>query len=360
MAYFYKRYHPPGTPPGTLTEREGEAEAPSYPLKVRLIDYTEAEFVEHEVDSATACTRYLERPTHTWVHVQGDAEPDTLRDLGRMFGLHPLALEDVVNAGQRPKTEAYDEHLFVVLAEPSIVKGRVQMCQVSLFLGRGFVISFHPGDKDPFEPIRDRLRQKAARVRQRGTDYLLYALIDLVIDQGFPVLEDFGDTLEDFEEELLATPDRDTLRDLHRIKHDLVLLRRMLWPQREAVGSLAREDGGLILDDTRLYLRDCYDHSVHMMDLVESFRDITAGMLDIYLSSASNRLNEVMRVLTVIATMFIPLTFITGVYGMNFHNPDSPWAMPELDWYWGYPLAWGLMVMVAVGMLLYFRRKKWL
>jgi magnesium transporter len=358
MAYFYKRYHPPGTAPGTLVETP-EGEAPAAPLRIRLIDYTESEFEEREVESAAACTHYLERDTRTWVHVQGDAEPDTLRELGLRFGLHPLALEDVVNAGQRPKTDRYDQHLFVVLTEPLLPAGRIQVCQVSFFLGRGFVISFHPGAADPFEPVRTRLRQKGGRLRTRGTDYLLYALTDLVIDQAFPVLEAFGDHLEDFEEVLLENPDRDAIRQLHQIKHDLLLLRRMLWPQREAISSLAREDGNLVQEETRLYLRDCYDHTVHIMDLIESFREMTAGMLDIYLSSVSNRLNEVMRVLTVIATIFIPLTFIVGVYGMNFQNPDSPWAMPELRWYWGYPLVWGVMLAVVAAMLAYFRRKGW-
>lgn len=354
MGYLVKRYHPPGTPPGTLPERA----APPAPLSVRLIDFTETDFVEKALRSAADARQYLERSTHTWVHVQGDAEPETLRELGATFGLHPLALEDVINAGQRPKTERYDAHLFVVLAEPVVAAGRIAMQQVSLFLGKDFVISFHPGAVDPFEPVRQRLRQPGGRMRSRGADYLLYALTDLVIDQAFPVLEAFGDALEDLEDDLLEAPDKATLRRLHDTKRDLLLLRRMLWPQREAVNGLGREEH-LVNEETRLYLRDCYDHAVHVMDLVESFRDVTAGLMDVYLSAASNRMNEVMRVLTVIATIFIPLTFIAGVYGMNFHNPDSPWAMPELTWYWGYPFAWVLMLGVTLGMVAYFRKKGW-
>jgi magnesium transporter len=357
MGYFRFRYETPGTPPGTLEAATG---VPTAGLTLRLIDYTEAEFVEREVDSAAACTPYLERPTQTWVHVQGQAAPETLRELGGMFGLHPLALEDVINGSQRPKAERYPELLFVVLSEPAMTNGRIGVTQVSLFLGKDFLISFHPGPADPFEPVRARLRQQAGRLRARGMDYLLYALIDLVVDQGFPVLEAFGDAVEDFEETLLDSPGRDTVRDLHRIKRDLLVLRRMLWPQREAIAVLSREEGGLIRDETRIYLRDCYDHAVHIMDLIESFRDVTAGMLDIYLSSVSNRLNEVMRVLTVIATIFIPLTFITGVYGMNFHDPANPLAMPEISWRYGYPFAWGVMLVVAGGMLLYFHRKGWM
>jgi magnesium transporter len=355
MGYFGKRYHPPGTPPGTLPE---PAQGPAAPLSIRLIDYTDTTFADRTFASAAEAPADLERAAHTWIHVQGDAAPETLRELGRRFGLHPLALEDVINAGQRPKVERYDDHLFLVLAEPVQAEGRIALRQVSLFLGRDYVISFHPGGGDPFDPVRERLRAEGGRLRARGADYLLYALVDLVIDRAFPVLEGLGDVLEDLEDALLEDPDRAALRRLHHAKRDLLLLRRACWPQREAVNGLSREEH-LLGDETRLYLRDCYDHAVHAMDLVESFRDVTAGLMDIYLSAMSNRMNEVMRVLTVMATLFIPLTFITGVYGMNFHNPDSPWAMPELGWYWGYPLALASMAVVAVGMVLYFKRKGW-
>jgi len=352
----HHKHQEPGTPPGTLPEPEAGVRAP---LTIRMVDYTTEEVLDRELTDATDCLPYLERPTRTWIHVQGSAEADTLRELGRIFDLHPLALEDVVLGDQRPKTERYDAQLFMILADPEVRDGRVQVHQVSLFLGNRFVISFHSGPKDPFGVVRERLRHPEGRMRSRGPDYMFYALADLIIDRGFPCLEALGDRVENLEDKLLQNPTRETPRELQSIKRDLLLLRRKLWPQREAVNAVLRDEGRLLTDETRVYLRDGYDHAIQVMDLVESYRDVTAGLLDLYLSSVSNRLNEVMRVLTVIATIFIPLTFITGLYGMNFHNPDSPWDMPELHWYWGYPYALGLMVVVAAGMLVYFKRKGW-
>jgi magnesium transporter len=356
---FTKR-HPkhlePGAPPGTLPEPEAGARGP---LTIRMVDYTGAEVVDRELTDATDCLPYLQGPTRTWIHVQGAAEADTLRELGRIFDLHPLALEDVVLGDQRPKAERYGAQLFMILADPEVRDGRVVVHQVSLFLGDRFVISFHTGPTDPFGVVRTRIRHPEGRMRSRGPDYMFYALADLIIDRGFPALGALGDRIEDLEDDLLERPSRNTPRELHAIKRDLLALRRKLWPQREAVNAVMRDDGGLVTDETRVYLRDCYDHAIQVMDLVESYRDVTAGLLDLYLSSVSNRLNEVMKVLTVIATIFIPLTFITGLYGMNFSNPESPWDMPELHWYWGYPYALGLMAVVAIGMLGYFKRKGW-
>lgn len=354
-----KRHHKheaPGTPPGTLPEPEAGVRAP---LSIRMVDYTTEEVLDRELTDPTDCLPYLERPTRTWIHVQGPAEADTLRELGRIFDLHPLALEDVILGDQRPKAERYEAQLFMVLADPEVREGRVQVHQVSLFLGDRFVISFHTGPEDPFGLVRTRIRHPEGRMRSRGPDYMFYALADLIIDRGFPALQALGDRIEDLEDELLDRPSRHVPRALQAVKRDLLTLRRTLWPQREAINALLRDEGGLVTADTRVYLRDCYDHTIQVMDLVESHRDVTAGMLDIYLSSVSNRLNEVMRVLTVIATIFIPLTFITGLYGMNFESPNSPWDMPELHWYWGYPYALGLMLVVAVGMLVYFKRKGW-
>ena len=358
MAYFTKRYHPPGTSPGTLTPRR---EGPAVPLRIQVIDYTQNEFIEKTLASPEECRPFLEKQTVTWIHVQGDAEPDTMRQLGQLFGLHYLALEDVINTGQRPKVDEYDEQLFVVMAHPVIDddSNELRVFQLSLFLGPNFVISFHQGDKDPFDPVRKRLRDRVGRLRERGCDYLLQALIDLVIDDGFPVLEWLGDEVEELEEEMLETPTSTNLRRLYQLKRTLVTLRRVLWPQREVMNRFARGDLAHVAEGTRMYFSDCYDHTIQIMDLIESYRDMATGLLDVYLSSVSYRLNEIMRVLTVIATIFIPLTFIVGVYGMNFVNAQSPWAMPELRWYWGYPLVWLIMVVVAGGMLLYFRKRKW-
>ena len=354
MDYFTKRYHPPGTAPGTLipsTVGKG--------FKISLIDYSENNFQEVSLATTDLCKEYLSRPSITWIHIQGHVAPEALRNLGNVFGLHPLALEDVLNIGQRPKAETYDDQLFVIMSLPTIHDGNISVEQVSFFHGDNFVISIHQGESDPFEEVRKRLRIAGSNIRKRAADFLLYSLLDIVIDTGFPVLENFGELIEDMEEELLEIPTTATLRHLHLYKRELLLLRRMLWPQREALNTIMRSENNLITDDTRLYLRDCYDHTIHIMDLLESFRDMTTGMLDVYLSSTSNRMNETMRILTVIATIFIPLTFIAGIYGMNFKNDQSPWSMPELGWYYGYPIVWVVMIIVAGGLLYYFKRKGW-
>ena len=359
MTYFTKHYHPPGTSPGTLIRHDKVERAP---LQILLTDYTDSEYSEQLLTQPEECAAYLERETVTWIHVQGDAEPDTMRALGKVFGLHHLALEDVINTGQRPKVDDYKDQLFVVMAHPVIDAGDagVRIDQLSLFVGNNYVISFHPGEKDPFDLVRQRLSDHVGRIRSRGADYLVYALIDVVIDEGFPVLEWLGDEVEELEDELLDSPTSNSLRRLHQLKRTLAILRRMLWPQRDVLNSLVRGDSGLIADENMVYYHDCYDHTIQIMDLIETYRDMATGMLDVYLSSISYRLNEIMRMLTMIATIFIPLTFIVGVYGMNFGNERSPWAMPELHWYYGYPLVWLVIVVMVAGMLIYFRRKKWL
>ena len=350
MAYFTKRYHPPGTAPGTLTAHETQA---ARPLKLRLMEYNTTVLNERDEIPALECKAYLERETITWIHAHGSASPELLRELGENFGLHPLALEDVLNTGQRPKLEHYDHQLFAIMSLPAWRDEDLYTEQVSLFLGKNYLISFHNGDDDPFEPVRKRLRGKGGRLRSRGADYLFYTLLDLIIDQGFPLLEDVGEWIEDLEDELLGAPSREILAQIHELKRDLLLLRRMLWPQREVVNQLLREDQSLIEEGTQPYLRDCYDHTIQIMDLFETYRDMTAGMMDVYLSSVSNRLNEVMRVLTVIATIFIPPTFIVGVYGMNFIN------MPELHWRYGYIASWLVIIAMIGGMMLYFKSKRW-
>jgi magnesium transporter len=356
MSYFTKLYHPPGTPPGTLVN-ETETEQ----LHIHLVDYTTAEFIELELDDPADCHPYLQRDSITWVHVQGTAQTETVRELGTLFGLHPLALEDVINTGQRPKADSYDEQMFVTMNLPTIdEEGHIETGQVSLFLGTNFLISFHHGEETPFEPVLQRLRKHSGKIREHGADYLLYTLLDIIIDRGFPILEYLSEYIEELEEELLEKPGKQTLEKIHRIKRELLFLRRMLWPQREVINILVREEQPQINAATRPYLRDCYDHTIQIIDLIEVYREMTASMLDVYLSSVSNRLNEVMKVLTVIATIFIPLTFIVGLYGMNFGNKsDSPWAMPELNWYYGYPLLWLVMLAVTGGMILYFKRRNW-
>ncbi len=358
MRYFTKRYHMPGTSPGTLTSPKIKR---GVPLSIKLIDFSTADFSELILKSPQDSTPFLGKASVTWIHIQGDVEPDIMSQLGKLFGLHHLALEDVINVGQRPKIDTYDEHFFMTMSHPLVDKDsdRIKIDQVSLFLGPCFVVSFHPGEHDPFEPVRERLRNKVGRIRYRGADYLLYTLLDVVIDEGFPVLEWLGEEIEKMETELLASPTHSTLHWLHKQKRELLMLRRVLWPQREVLNKLVREETPFINEATKIYFRDCYDHTIQIMDLLEIYRDTVTGLLDVYLSSISYRLNENMRVLTVIATIFIPLTFLVGVYGMNFTHADSPWAMPELHWYYGYPALWLVMICSVIGMLIFFRIKKW-
>lgn len=358
MSFFSKRYHPPGTPPGTLTELSAEA---ADAIHLRRIRYSADRVEVQEHAPLAACDGPGPDGTVTWIHVQGTPGMHMLRTLASRFGLHMLALEDVQNTGQRPKVEPFEDQLFVVMSLPMMVDDDVRMEQISLFFGPGFVLSICSGRAGaaPFSALAERLQDAGSRLRGRGADYLLYSLLDLVIDAGFPVLEAFGDQMEDLEHQILRTTDSDTLERIHVVKRELILLRRMLWPQREVINALLRDGHALIADETRLYLRDCYDHSIQVMDLLETYRDMSGSMLDIYLSSVSNRMNEVMRVLTVIATIFIPLTFIVGVYGMNFDRSASRWNMPELGWSFGYPLVWLVMIAVTAGMLAVFRRRGW-
>jgi len=356
MAYFTKRYHPAGTAPGTLS-KTGAVDAA--PLRLHLIDY-DAEHISVQDDvTAADCKALLARETITWVHAEGRPNEDALRDLGATFGLHALALEDVLNTGQRPKIEPFDDQLFVVMSLPLMADGLVVVHQVSLFVGDNYLISFCETDFAPFLPIVVRLQAKSGRMRSRGADYLAYALLDIIIDHGFPLLERFGSQLEDLEEQILEAADRGALETIHTMKRELVLLRRSLWPHRDVVNQILRNDDDLIQQETLIYLRDCYDHTIQVMDLLETYRDMASSILDIYLSSVSNRMNDVMRVLTVIATIFIPLTFIVGVYGMNFDRTAGPWSMPELSYPLGYVFVWFVMVVIAVGMILFFRSRRW-
>jgi magnesium transporter len=355
MAPHFKHYHPPGTPPGTLT-RQRRQEIPS---QIVLVDYDGKRIEEIPDASPEQCEHYLARPSTTWIHVSGHPEVKQLQELGRRLNLHPLALEDVLNTVQRPKIEVFDEQLFVITNLPSHQNGRLRSEQISLFLMGSGMVSFHDGASGIFEPIWKRLQGGASLLRKGSADALLYAVLDLVIDHGFPVLESIGEQLEQLEDDILKSPDKHCLDTLHGVRRELVALRRMLWPQREILSHLMAEDDELIGEPIKVYLRDCYDHTVQIMDLIESYRDTAASLLDVYLSGVSNRLNETMRVLTVIATIFIPPTFLASIYGMNFERSAGAWSMPELGWAYGYPLAWCAMLCTMVAMLVYFKRKNW-
>ncbi|HEX7048280.1 MAG TPA: magnesium/cobalt transporter CorA [Gammaproteobacteria bacterium] len=357
MSFLAKRRQRPGTEPGMLLERRVEARIPP---RISVIDY-DAETLQEFADlTAAQAGEYLASPRVTWMHCQGDADVGLLQRLGAAYTLHPLAMEDVVNGGQRSKVEIYDDRqVFLVLNLPVLRDEELHIEQVSLFLGPTFVVSFHAGPDDIFEPIRQRLRGPVGRFRSSGADYLFYALTDLVVDQAFPLLEEYDDALEELEERVLRNPDDATLETIHFVKRELLLIRKTLWPQREALNQLIRDEHPLIPDATKVYLRDVYDHGIRVLEMTEAFREMATGLLDVYLSSLSMRMNDVMRLLTIIATIFIPLSFLAGVYGMNF-NTDSPWNMPELGWRYGYVAFWGVVVTALGGMLWYFRKKNWL
>jgi magnesium transporter len=321
---------------------------------MQVMAYGPAEFVEQEIPSAEAVAPFLGKWPVVWLNVDGLGDAEAIRKFGEIFGIHPLALEDVINVHQRPKVEPYEKYLFIVM-QMLLAGQKLDTEQLSIFLGADFVVTFQeqPGG-DCFAAVRDRIRKDHGRMRAAGPDYLAYSLLDAVVDNYFPALERYGERLETVEQEVVTQPRSETLARIHDIKRDLLTLRRAVWPMREALTSLLRDDTPFIAGETRTYLRDCYDHSVRIIDILETDRETSFGLLEAYLSSVSNRMNEIMKVLTIIATLFIPLTFIVGIYGMNFAH------MPELNWPWGYPLVMGLMAVLAAGMLVYFRRKGWL
>ncbi len=349
-----KRFHAPGTMPGTLA---AHAEASAGPVRIALFSYDGSRCEERAVDPAEIPSLRVPDGGVLWLDVTGLSDPAVVKALGDRFGFHPLALEDVLNIPQRPKVERFGEHLLVVLRE---IRHPEEPEQVSLFLGDRFVVTFQERPGDSFEPVRERLRKGAGRIRSQGADFLAYALCDAVLDAFFPTLERIGDEVEQLEERVIAAPVPETFREIRRVKQRLLQVRRAVWPARDAMNELLREESALVRPETKVVLRDCYDHTVQVMDMVETYREMTSGLVDEYMSSVSNRMNEIMKVLTIIATLFIPLTFIVGLYGMNFDHAASPYNMPELGWRYGYPSVLGLMAVVALGMLYYFRRKNWL
>jgi magnesium transporter len=293
----------------------------------------------------------------TWLHLEGLEDLALFQDLGTFLGLHPLALEDVVEGRAPIKVDDYPDYLFIVSRLVADLEN-YQDEQISLFLGQDYLFSIQESHTDHFEIIRERVRHGLGKNHHQGADYLTYALIDYIVDSWFPLLENFGERLEDLEDRLLVKPDGTLTHELQKLRRQLLRGRRLLWPIRETINNLLDQESTFIHEHTRIYLRDCYDHAFQVIDLLENFRDMASGLVDVYLSSINNRLSEVMKVLAVIATTFMPLTFIAGVYGMNFKTELSPWNMPELSWYFGYPFALGLMAASVLTMLIYFKRKK--
>jgi len=349
-----KRYQQPGTQPGTLT---AHAEAQGTPVRVRSFLYDAARCEESEIALAEIPSLALPEVGVLWIDVGGLSDPAVVRAIGDRFGFHPLAQEDVLNVPQRPKVEWYGDHLLVVLRE---IRYPEPAEQVAFFFGDRVVVSFQERPGDSFDAVRDRIRQGKGRIRSEGADFLLYSLCDAVLDAFFPTLEKLGDEVEDMEEKVLVSPVPETFLAIRRLKRELLAVRHAVWPARDALNLLLIEEHALIRPGTKVFLRDCYDHTIQLMDMVETFREMAFGLVDEYMSAVSNRMNEVMKVLTVVATIFIPLTFLVGVYGMNFDTKASPWNMPELTWGYGYPALMLLMAIVAGGMLYYFWRKKWL
>ena len=356
MRHFSRRTSKPGTPPGTL---QAPAERRVDKVTITVFNYGPEHLVEKELSSVEEVATFKDAPGVTWINVVGVHDVDALQSFGDRFGLHPLALEDVVNTGQRPKFEDYEGCHFIVMRLIHLGE-TVEGEQISFFLGKGWVLTFQEIPGDVFDPVRDRIRKGRPRIRKAGADYLVYALIDALVDSFFPILEKLGERIEDLEDELIDNPATGTLEKIHQTKRELLQLRRAAWPQREVIHALERQESDLVKKETRVFLRDCYDHTIQIMDVVETYRDLAGGMMDLYLSSVSNRMNEVMKVLTVMASIFIPLTFLAGIYGMNFNPEASPWNMPELDWRWGYPVFWLVMLGVGGAMVWYFKRKDWL
>ena len=351
-----KRFHKPGTSPGTLQPVENPD---GEPVRITVMDYGPGHLVEREIHSLKEILEFRDTPTVTWINIEGLHDLELLRGLGRELGFHPLTLEDVVNCGQRPKIEDYGPYHFMVLKSLRLREEHLEIEQISFFLSGPYIITLQEIPGDSFEAVRQRIRQGKGLIRKMGPDYLAYALIDALIDEFFPILEAYGERLEDLENTLVARPTPRVLHTLNRIKRELLVLRRVAWPERELLSHLQRDESHIIRPETQVYLRDCYDHVIQIIDMVETYRDIAAGMLDVYLSSTSNRMNEIMKVLTIISTIFIPLNFIAGVYGMNFNTEISPFNMPELHWYFGYPAVLAVMLTVAVGLVFYFRSKGW-
>lgn len=348
MKLFPKRYHPPGTPPGTLVSVAAER-----PIECQWIECEAGELILHDgLDTERVRARIAARAI-TWVRVQGRPSAEWMGRYGECLRLHHLAQEDILNGGQRPKLEPYDGQLFLVLNVPREEDSRIFHEQLYLFRHQNLLVSFFEGEKDPFAPLIERLKESRARLQRFGLDYLFYAIVDTAIDHSFPVLESLGERIEDLEEFLVEHPERPVLEEIYALKRELILLHRALWPHREVVGKLLRNEGEWFGEGVLVYLRDCYDHTYQILGLLRSYREMIAGLLEIYLSGAQVRLNEAMRVLTVIATIFMPITFVVGVYGMNFRY------MPELEWHYGYPATMAFCALVALAMVAWFRRRGW-
>lgn len=339
-----------GAPPGTVIYH-GEEQTDK--VKITLIEYNETEFLEKEFYDLSECLQLVDRNLVKWINVDGVHQPELIEAIGKRFNIHPLTLEDIVNTSQRAKFEDYENYVVSIMKMIDYAD-ELRSEQLTVVLMEGMVISFQEVNGDAFDLIRNRLRQGKGRVRKMGADYLSYALIDAVVDYYFNALEKIGDKIELLEEEVILDPDKSTMRQLHHMKQEMIFVRKAVWPVRELISNMERCESELIKKETEIYLRDVHDHAVRVIDTIEAYRDLLSGMMDIYLSSVSNRMNEVMKILTIITTIFVPVTFIAGIYGMNFDY------MPELHSKWGYIAVWIVMLAIILSLVVYFKRKKWL
>ncbi len=348
-----RRRTPPGTAPGTIQVDPGASQT-----SIRVIGFHTNDFIEQSLQSVDQLAHHLGKWTTLWIDITGLGSAETIRQLGEMLGLHPLALEDAVNVHQRAKVDTFRDYLFIVarmIESPDSVSTE----QISFFLKRGMLISFQERPGDCWDPVRQRLRQSRGKIRELGPDYLLYALLDSIVDSYFPAMDVLSDRVDALDEEITRDASAYQMHAVHEMRGNLLSLRRAIRPHREMMNELIRDESELIGAEARVFFRDCYDHVIQVIDHVDTYRELTADLRDFYLSSVSNRMNEIMKVLTIMSTIFIPMSFVAGVYGMNF-EPDSPWNMPELRWYLGYPFAWSIMLAIAIGLLFFFRRKRWI
>lgn len=350
---FPKKLRPAGLPPGSLLFT-GKAQVSDYHLSV--IEYNEETLIEKKRATIEECLEHLTTPLMTWIEVNGVSDPTMIASIGKHFKFHPLVLEDILSTGQRSKLDIYQDQVFIVLRLLlyNETNKTLRDEQVSLVFGPNYLVSFAEGNEDIFQPIKERLRQKSHRIRSQGSDYLAYTLLDMIVDYYFIVLEKVDINLDLLEEELMTLPKPDTLMKIQYAKRDMVILRKAVWPTRDVMNRFLRLENSLVSPTTQLYLHDVYDHIVQIIDIIEGFRDVVSGMIDIYLSNINIRTNDIMKVLTIMSTIFVPLTFISSLYGMNFDN------MPELHYPWAYPLILIVMASVACGMLLFFRRRNWI
>ncbi|MBE0646474.1 MAG: magnesium/cobalt transporter CorA [Bacteroidales bacterium] len=339
--------------PGTVNYVGRKREAP---VRIQVMEYHEDHFQEKEIKAIGEILPLKNSPMVTWVNVTGVHDTSVIESIGDAYGIHSLVLEDIANTTQRPKLEEYDGYLFAVVKMTYIdtKSGNIIIEQLSLIIGQNYILSFQEKEEDVLNGLRQRIRTGKGRIRKMGSDYLLYAILDSIVDFYFTVLEQLGDRIEDLEETLLKQADQAMLNDIYHLKQDLIFLRKSIWPMREVISSMQHAEHKLITKQVGFFLRDAYDHTIQVIETVETFRDMASGMQDLYLSTISNKMNEVMKVLTIFAAIFIPLTFLAGVYGMNFH------VIPELSIKYGYFAWWGVVLTLGAGMLIYFKRKKWL